>query len=222
MMESTEESDAVARLTIGTAGRAHASARSSTGSETVTVVPSETKPRRRIGAPILLVIIMWIVLFVDAATRTQLVRYGIRPRSDDGLIGILAAPFLHADLTHLMANTGAFIILGILVAALSRGYWAVTIGVALISGAAVWMVGAPNTVHVGASGLVYGYAAFLVAWGLLTRRVMSILVSIMVALLYGGLVFGVLPTQEGVSWQGHLFGAIAGVVMAFWLSRRRQ
>jgi membrane associated rhomboid family serine protease len=188
----------------------------------VTVVPSETKPRRRIGAPILMVVAMWVVLFVDAATpATQLVRYGIRPRSGEGLIGILAAPFLHADLAHLMANTGAFIILGILVAALSRGFWAVTIGVALISGAAVWVIGAPTSVHVGASGLVYGYAAFLVAWGLLTRRVSSVLVSIMVVLLYGGLVFGVLPTQEGVSWQGHLFGAIAGIVMAFWLSRRR-
>ena len=188
----------------------------------MTVVPSETKPRRRIGAPIIMVIAMWIVLFVDAATPTPLVRYGIRPRVDDGLIGIIAAPFLHADLAHLMANTGAFIILGILVAALSRGYWAVTLGVALISGAAVWMIGTPNTVHVGASGLVYGYAAFLVAWGLLTRRAVSILVSILVVLLYGGLVFGVLPTQEGISWQGHLFGALAGIIMAFWLSRRRQ
>lgn len=204
MMESTGRSDAASR-----------------GVNSVTVVPSDTKPRRRIGAPILMVIAMWIVLFIDAGSRTQLVRYGIRPRSDEGLIGILAAPFLHADMAHLMANTGAFIILGILVAALSRAYWAVTVGVALISGAAVWLVGAPNTVHVGASGLVYGYAAFLVAWGMLTRRTLSILVSILVVLLYGGLVLGVLPTQEGVSWQGHLFGALAGIAMAYWLSRRR-
>jgi membrane associated rhomboid family serine protease len=105
---------------------------------------------------------------------------------------------------------------------LSRRYWAVTAGVAVISGAAVWLVASPNTVHIGASGLVYGYAAFLIAWGLVTRRASSILVAVLVVLLYGGLVFGVLPTQEGISWQGHLFGAIGGIVMALVLSPRRQ
>ncbi|MFW6092281.1 MAG: rhomboid family intramembrane serine protease, partial [Actinomycetota bacterium] len=130
------------------------------------------------------------------------------------------APFLHAGFAHLIANTGAFVVLGVLVAAVSRRPWIVTIGVALISGFGVWLVGTPGTVHVGASGLVYGYAAFLVAWGVLTRRVVSILVAVAVVLLYGGLVFGVLPTQSGVSWQGHLFGAVGGVVVAYWLSKK--
>jgi membrane associated rhomboid family serine protease len=169
-----------------------------------------------------MVLAMWIVALVDAGTSTQLARYGIRPRSEDGLVGILAAPFLHANFAHLIANTGAFIVLGMLVAAVSRRYWPVTVGVALISGVAVWLIAAPNTIHIGASGLVYGYAAFLVAWGLVTRRASSILVAVLVVLLYGGLVFGVLPTQQGISWQGHLFGAIGGVVMALVLSPRRQ
>lgn len=170
-----------------------------------------------------MVLAMWAVAFVEAGTPdTQLVTYGIRPRSEEGLIGIVAAPFLHANFAHLIANTGAFIVLGMLVAAVSRRYWPVTVGVALISGAAVWLIGAPNTVHIGASGLVYGYAAFLVAWGLVTRRASAILVSILVVLLYGGLVFGVLPTQQGISWQGHLFGAIGGIVMAVALSPRSR
>ncbi len=186
-------------------------------------VPAESRPRRRLGAPLLMVLLMWVVTFFNAATpEIQLAQFGIRPRTDEGLVGIVAAPFLHANFTHLIANTGAFIVLGMLVAGVSRRFWPVTVGVALISGAAVWVIGAPNTVHVGASGLVYGYAAFLVAWGMVTRRASSILVAILVVLLYGGLVFGVLPTQEGVSWQGHLFGAIGGVVMAIVLSPRRQ
>jgi membrane associated rhomboid family serine protease len=188
----------------------------------MTLERAEPRPRRRLGAPILMVLVMWVVAFVNAGTTTELAQYGIRPRSDEGLVGVVAAPFLHANFAHLIANTGAFIVLGLLVAGVSRRYWLVTLGVALISGVAVWLIGAPNTVHVGASALVYGYAAFLVAWGLLTRRASSILVAVLVVLLYGGLVFGVLPTQEGISWQGHLFGAIGGVVMAFSLSRRRQ
>lgn len=188
----------------------------------MTPVPAEPRPRRRLGAPLLMVLVMWIVAFADAGTPTQLAQYGIRPRSEDGLVGIVAAPFLHADFAHLIANTGAFIVLGMLVAAVSRRYWPVTVGVALISGVAVWLIAAPNTIHIGASGLVYGYAAFLVAWGLVTRRASSVLVAVLVVLLYGGLVFGVLPTQQGISWQGHLFGAIGGVVMALVLSPRRQ
>ena len=188
----------------------------------MTVVQPERQPRRRLGAPLLMVLVMWVVAFVNAGTPTQLARFGIRPRTEEGLVGIVTAPFLHANFAHLIANTGAFIVLGLRVAAVSRRYWAVTAGVAVISGAAVWLVASPNTVHIGASGLVYGYAAFLIAWGLVTRRASSILVAVLVVLLYGGLVFGVLPTQEGISWQGHLFGAIGGIVMALVLSPRRQ
>lgn len=188
----------------------------------MTVVPSEPRRRRRVGSPIAMVMVMWLVLFLDAASPDSLVQYGIRPRSEEGLMGILFAPFLHADLAHLIANTSAFLVLGLAIAVTTRRFWPATIGVALISGFGVWLLGAPNTVHVGASGLVYGYAAFLVFWGLFTRRLVSILVAVAVVLVYGGLVFGVLPTQEGVSWQGHLFGAIGGVIMAYRLSRSQR
>lgn len=89
---------------------------------------------------------------------------------------------------------------------------------ALVGGFATWLAASPNSVHIGASGLVYGYAAFLVAWGILSRRALAIVVAVIVVLMYGGIVLGVLPGQPGISWQGHLFGALAGVLMA-WLLR---
>lgn len=188
--------------------------------------PPASAPSKPAGAlwsaPLILVAIMWAAEIVDSILPLTFDRYGIQPRSDEGLLGILAAPFLHAGFGHLIANTTAFVILGLLVVWASKSYWAVTFGVIVLGGAGVWLIAGENTVHIGASGLVYGYAAFLVAWGFFTRRTLDIVIGILVALAYGGLITGVLPTQPGVSWQGHLFGAIAGIVMAAWLSGRRR
>ncbi|WP_026875917.1 rhomboid family intramembrane serine protease [Jiangella gansuensis] len=167
-----------------------------------------------------LVLVMWASEIVDALPGVDLDQYGIRPRDGEGLIGVPASPFLHGGFDHLIANTGAFLVLGGLIAMTTRRFWPVTVGVALVGGFATWLVAAPNTVHIGASGLVYGYAAFLVAWGVLSRRVLSIVVAVVVVLMYGGIVVGVLPGQPGISWQGHLFGAAAGVLMAFLLRGR--
>jgi membrane associated rhomboid family serine protease len=173
-----------------------------------------------------MVALMWAQEIVDQSPGVNLDQYGIRPRDGDGLVGVVAAPFLHGGFDHLIANTGAFLVLGLLVAVTARRFWAVTAGVALIGGFATWLVGSPFSVHIGASGLVYGYAAFLVAWGLLTRRAVNVLVAVVVVLMYGGIVVGVLPGQPGVSWEGHLFGAMAGVLVAFLLrgnaTRRRR
>jgi membrane associated rhomboid family serine protease len=165
--------------------------------------------------------LMWGQEIVDQLPGVNLDQYGIRPRSAEGLLGIVTAPFLHGGFDHLIANTGAFLVLGSLIALTTRKFLPVTIGVALIGGFATWLVAAANTNHIGASGLVYGFAAFLVAWGVLTRKLLSLVVSIVVVIMYGGIVVGVLPGQPGISWQGHLFGALAGVVMAFVLRRSR-
>lgn len=165
-----------------------------------------------------LVVIMWVSEIIDQLPDVDLDQYGIRPRDEDGLLGIVTAPFLHGGFSHLIANTGAFVVLGCLIAWTAKRFWAATIGIALIAGAGTWLTGAANSIHIGASGLVYGYAAFLVAWGILTRKVIDIVVAVVVVVMYGGLVVGVLPGQSGISWQGHLFGAIGGVVMA-WLLR---
>src|SRR5690606_32861829 len=98
--------------------------------------------------------------------------------------------------------------------------WIVSVGVVLLGGLGVWLLGAPDTVVIGASGVVYGYAAFLAVYGFAARRFVPVLVAILVIVGYGGLLWGVLPLRAGVSWQGHLFGALAGAALAVWLGRR--
>jgi membrane associated rhomboid family serine protease len=175
-----------------------------------------------LGLPVVgLLALMWLSEFVDEATPLDLDYYGIRPRTLGGLLGIPLAPLLHGSFAHLIANAGAFLVLGLAIAYTTRRFWAVTIAVTLLGGLGVWLLGDPGTVTIGASGVVYGYGAFLVAWGLFTRRLLAVVVAVAVVLLYGGLVWGVLPSNPMVSWQGHLFGAIAGVLTAWRMSRRR-
>jgi len=170
--------------------------------------------------PAVLTVLMWVSEIVDTALHGALDQFGIRPRELDGLPGILAAPLLHDGFAHLAANTATFIVLGLLVAWLTRHFWKVTLGVAVLGGLGVWLVGAPHTLHLGASGLVYGYAAFLVVYGLVARRVTAVVVAVVGFLVYGSIVWGVLPGEAGVSWEGHLFGAVAGAVMAVLPGRR--
>ena len=177
-------------------------------------------PRAAAALPVLVLTgLAWLAELVDAVVPGSFDQYGIRPRSLDGLTGIVLAPFLHVGFAHLIANTMAFLLLGAVVAWTTRAFWPVTIGVVLLGGLGVWLFAPPNTVTVGASGLIYGYAAFLVAWGVLARRLLAFVVAVVVAFVYWSLLFGVLPGQPGISWQGHLFGMIAGVLMAWWLAR---
>lgn len=184
--------------------------------------PARTGGALQPGLPVVTVLaLMWVSEGVDAIVPADLDQLGIRPRSLEGLLGIPLAPFLHGSWAHLIANSGAFLVLGLTVALTTRRFWPASILVTLISGLGVWLLAAPNTVTVGASGLVYGYAAFLVGWGLFTRRIASIVVAVLVIAVYGSLVWGVLPGNAYVSWQGHLFGAVGGVVAAWLLSRSR-
>ncbi len=174
----------------------------------------------RVVPVLVLVALMWASEVVDLLTPLRLDAYGIRPRDADGLAGIVLAPFLHLGFGHLLANTTALLVLGALLAWTTRHLGLVTVGVVVLGGAAVWLLGAPRTVVIGASGVVYGYAAFLAVYGAVARRVVPALAGVLVVALYGGLLWGVLPLQQGVSWQGHLFGAAAGVLLAVWLGRR--
>jgi membrane associated rhomboid family serine protease len=144
-----------------------------------------------------------------------LLRFGIVPRTTSGLVGILAAPFLHANLAHLTANTVSFLLFGWLVMLRDRRHFGVVTLFGLLgSGFLSWALGAPGSVHIGASGVVFGFFGFLLLAGFYARSAGSVLLSLAVAVLWGGTVFGVLPGTPGVSWQGHLGGFLGGVLAA--------
>lgn len=175
---------------------------------------------RRVIPVLVLVAVMWLAEIVDLVLPLSLDQFGIRPRGLGHLQGIVLSPFLHLGFGHLLANTVSLLVLGSLLALSTRHLWLVTGGVIVLGGLGTWLLGGPNTVHIGASGVVYGYAAFLAVYGFVARRFGQALLGILVILVYGSMVWGVLPIREGVSWQGHLFGALAGVAMALWLGRR--
>ncbi len=158
---------------------------------------------------------LWVGFAANTILGGALLRYGIVPRTTDGLIGIAIAPFLHANLNHLIANTIPFLLFGWLVMLRDRRHFLpVTLYAAFGSGLVAWTIGAPNSVHVGASGVIFGYLGFLLLSGWYARSFMSIVISLGVAALWGGTVMGVFPGVPGVSWQGHLGGFIGGILAA--------
>jgi membrane associated rhomboid family serine protease len=162
------------------------------------------------------VLLAWAVELVDrVAYGGSLERFGIHPRDLPGLWGILAAPLLHAGWLHLAANTGPFVVLGWLVMLRRISDFVVVTALAtLIGGLGVWLFGAPNSIHVGASGLIFGYLGYLLARGYFERSLWAVLLGLAALLLYGGVLWGVLPGQPGISWEGHLFGFVGGVAAA--------
>lgn len=163
--------------------------------------------------------VLWLSEIIDTVLNNRLDSEGIRPGSTDGLSGILFAPLLHGGFGHLIANTVPLLLLGFLVLLSGLREWvAVTAAVWLIGGVGTWLFGGAGTVHIGASGLVFGWLAYLIVRGFFNRQPAQILVGIAVFLMYGGALWGVLPGQPGISWQGHLFGAVGGVVVAWLLA----
>jgi len=176
-----------------------------------------SRSARKDGFRVLLVLlaIMWLSEIVDTALDHRLDSYGIEPRDADGLIGIPAAPFLHSGFGHLISNTVPFLAMGFVIA--FKGAMRVlfvTAIVALVSGAGTWMVAPESTIHIGASGVVFGYATYLLSRGFFDRDVIEIVIGLAVGLIYGGVLLGGLIPQAGVSWQGHFFGAVGGLVAA--------
>lgn len=166
---------------------------------------------------------IWAAFTANLAAGGALTGLGIRPRTLDGLWGILFAPFIHANTAHLIANTVPLLVLGWLVMLRdARHFLPVTLLSMLGAGLAAWTLGAPNSVHIGASGVVFGYLGFLILAGFFARSAGAIVLSVAVTVLWGGLVFGVLPGQPGISWQAHLGGFVGGVYAAKWLAPRRR
>ena len=170
------------------------------------------------------VAIFWILEILDQfVLHNALDSYGIRPHSLIGLRGILFAPFLHGGFGHLIGNTVPFLILGWLVMIQETSdFWIVTIITMIVGGLGTWILGSPNSVHIGASGLIFGYLGFLLLRGYFQRNIPSIILSLVVGFLYGGLIWGVLPMQPGISWQGHLFGFLGGALSAKLIAKEKH
>lgn len=165
---------------------------------------------------------IWFVGLLNALLFDgRLAGFGIVPRTERGLIGIPIAPFLHGGIDHLLANTGGILIFGGLVMLRNKQhFWAVTLLGGLVSGAGTWLVGRP-ALHIGASGIVFAYFGYLLFTGLFERRFWPLLLSCLVFAVWGPTLYGVLPLHRGVSWEGHAFGLLGGILAAWMLARRR-
>ena len=159
-----------------------------------------------------LVAFAWLLEIGDALIPGHwLDNQGIRPHTIAGLFGILFAPFLHGGFAHLAANTVPFLILGFLV--MVRGlstFVGVSLLIVVFGGLGVWLFGSTNTDHIGASGLIFGYIGYLLGRGYFERGFWAIVIALLVAVIYGSALWGVLPGDPRISWQGHLFGFLAG------------
>ncbi|MEO6122401.1 MAG: rhomboid family intramembrane serine protease [Ilumatobacteraceae bacterium] len=164
--------------------------------------------------------VMWAMEVIDLVPGTPFDSWGIRPRTARGLLGIVLAPFLHSGFPHLIANSIPFALLGIAIAfsSVARFVQVVCI-VGVISGLGTWLFGQSNSVHIGASGLVFGFVTYLVSRGIFARKLLWLLGGVIVVVVYGGILWGLLP-RPGVSWTGHVFGAIGGVAAA-WIMHGR-
>jgi membrane associated rhomboid family serine protease len=179
--------------------------------------------REEIRGVLVFVGIIWAVFILDMLLPGEFTNLGLSPRNLFGLIGIPLAPFLHGDFKHLLSNTIPLVILLTLMAGSRTRTWPTVAEITLLGGSLLWLFGRGGSsedgrfVHVGASGLVYGLIAFLIVAGFREKRLVPMMVAILVGVLYGGtLLSGVIPSARGnISWDGHLFGALAGAGLAY-------
>jgi membrane associated rhomboid family serine protease len=178
--------------------------------------------RQKQGIRLLLVIaaVMWAVEVINSLDGNALDADGIYPRNLDRLWGILTAPFLHASFAHLLSNTIPFLFMGLIIAL--RGALRlvlVSLIVIVLGGLGTWLIAPSGTVTIGASGLVFGYATYLLTRGLFDRSGLELLTAAAVAVVWGGALAASLVPHDGISWQGHLCGALAGIIAAWLLAR---
>lgn len=172
-----------------------------------------------IKAIITFLIIIWGSYFLSLVFPLQ--QFGLVPRTVSGIAGIIFAPFLHGSLSHLIGNSISFAIFALVLALLEgKKMFAKIIWMALIGGSLTWLMGR-NANHIGASGVIFGLFAYLLLAGWFSKKIKYIVVSIALIFFYSGMIFGVLPTTPGISWEGHLFGFIAGIIVA-WKYHKKQ
>lgn len=169
-----------------------------------------------------LLILMWVLEAFDQTTGNSLDRFGIIPRSVGNLFHIFVAPLLHFGWGHLIANSAPFLVLGVLTYLAGFAKWLVTtLSSVIVSGVTVWLTAPAGSITAGVSGLVFGYLTYLLVRAIFSRHPGQIALAILLLIIYGGVLWGVFPTASGVSWQGHLGGALGGALAA-WLQHGRK
>lgn len=159
--------------------------------------------------------VLWLIHLITYLFNLQTYKLGILPRSFTGLIGIITSPLIHGSFSHLISNTAPLIIMGIgIFYFYPKVAYKVFLLIYLGTGIFVWLF-AREVYHIGASGIIYGFVSFLFFSGVFRKDNRSIALALVVIFLYGGLIWGVLPTQRGVSWESHLFGGLSGLISAF-------
>ena len=180
---------------------------------------------RRAGLQLLIAIVavMWVVEIVNTLDSNGLDSDGIWARNVGRLWGVLTSPFLHASFAHLISNTIPLVFMGVIVALRGAGRLAtVTAIVIVLGGLGTWLIGPSGQSTIGASGLVFGYATYLLARGFFNRSLLELLTGLIVGAVWGAALLVSLVPHPGISWQGHLCGAVAGVVAARALARRPE
>jgi len=171
--------------------------------------------REELTSILIFVGIIWLIFIVDRFLPLE--RLGLIPRDWGGIVGIATMTFLHSDFAHIASNFVPLVVMLLLLAGSRANSVLIVISIIGIGGALLWLFGRGNTLHIGASLLVFGLAVFLIVSGFLEKRIVPVLISLFVAVTYGGILLsGIAPWQQGVSWDGHLFGGVGGAITA-WL-----
>ncbi|AJC57552.1 hypothetical protein GZL_04975 [Streptomyces sp. 769] len=168
------------------------------------------------------VALLWVLEGLDTVTGNALDAFGIQPRDPAELVDVIPAAFIHFGFGHLAANTLPLLVLGFVAALRSgiRRFLGAALLIIVVSGLGVWLMAAPHSNTAGASGVVFGLFGYLLVRGFIERKLLDVGIGVTVGLIYGSILWGALPTTSGISWQGHLFGLIGGVLAAFVLRER--
>ncbi|MCX6251101.1 MAG: rhomboid family intramembrane serine protease [Bacteroidetes bacterium] len=173
--------------------------------------------------PAIFVLVIWLVKLVEVIFIIDLQQFGLQPLHLKGLPGIITAPLLHANFSHLFANTIPLFVLSSLLFYFYRVIaWRIVILSWLITGLWVWFIGRGDSIHIGASGVVYAFASFLFLSGIIRRDAKLMSITLLISFLYGGMVWGVFPQlfpRERISWESHMMGILAGIVLAVYFRK---
>ncbi len=177
--------------------------------------PKNKKIIKAFVIPLIFPILLWLIHIAATVTDFDLYKMGLLPRNTTGLLGIITAPLIHGDFSHLISNTFPLIILGwIILFFYPKVSYFLFIFIYIVTGLLVWFF-ARQVYHIGASGIVYGFVSFLFFSGIFRKDNTSITLALIITFLYGGIVWGMLPGMKGISWESHLLGAVTGLIAAF-------